>query len=111
MSFDRSERDKRMLAKPTDAERTADALERIADALEAISADSEQERSADALERLVITADSIATALSLRALQQQDAPLQAHPFHEFKPHPDVTWMCERCGGGVNEDCHQRPSDG
>jgi hypothetical protein len=65
MSFDRSERDKRMLARPTEAERTAGALERIA----------------DALERLVIEAasirHSIATAQSLQSLRP--SPLQPSP--------------------------------
>jgi hypothetical protein len=65
MSFDRSERDKQMLAASTDAERTADNLERIA----------------DALERLVIEAasirHSIATAQSLQSLHP--SPLQPSP--------------------------------
>jgi hypothetical protein len=100
MSFDRSEGDKRMLARPTEAERTAGTLGRIA----------------DALERLVTEAGlirhSLATAASLQALRPnplEQHSLHQHPFHEFKPHPDLSWMCERCGGGQNEDCHEKPA--
>jgi DNA-directed RNA polymerase alpha subunit len=80
--MDRSERDKKMLANPTDAERIADLLE-----------------------RLVIAAEQIAANVCTVT------PVQPRPAHVFKPHPDLQWLCITCGGSQEEDCHQLPPIG